>query len=86
MIIEKLTNPQTESDRLIAAGELAKYWTQHAEAEFNYHREPADPVVKNERSNIDYKSLVDFPDDRKTATKTTPINTDGFAQGSDLDE
>ena len=85
-IIEKLTNPQTEGERLTAASEMAKYWTQHAEAEFNYHREPADPVVKNERSNIDYKSLVDFPFDREVNTETTPINTDGFAQGSDLDE
>ena len=80
-IIEKLTNPQTESDRLIAASELAKYWTQHAEAEFNYSRTPPDKVVNKEK--LDYKSMITFPDDRGD-DNTTPINTDGFAQGSDL--
>ena len=82
MIIEKLTNPQTESDRLVAAGELAKYWTQHAEAEFNYSRTPPDKVVNKETP--DYKSMItDFPDDRSN-DNPTPINTDGFAEGSDL--
>ena len=82
MIIEKLTNPQTESDRLVAAGELAKYWTQHAEAEFNYSRTPPDKVVNKETP--DYKSMItNFPDDRSN-DNPTPINTDGFAEGSDL--
>ena len=81
-IIEKLTNPQTESDRLVAAGELAKYWTQHAEAEFNYSRTPPDKVVNKETP--DYKSMItNFPDDRSN-DNPTPINTDGFAEGSDL--
>jgi len=90
MIIEKLTNPQTESDRLIAAGELAKYWTQHAEAEFNYSRTPPDKVVNKKK--IDYQSMVEekkvqkedgFSDDISDDNNTL-INTDGFAQGSDL--
>ena len=39
IIIEKLTNPQTPSERLVAASELAKYWTGYAKEEFNYHRQ-----------------------------------------------
>ena len=85
MIIEKLTNPQTESDRLIAAGELAKYWTQHAEAEFNYSRKPADEVVnKSKTKGIDFYEKKLQKKTNKENAETTPINTDGFAEGSDL--
>ena len=40
IIIEKLTNPQTPSEKLIAASELANYWTGHAEKEFNHNSVP----------------------------------------------
>ena len=42
-IIEKLTNPQTTSEREIAASELARYWTLHAKSEFDYIREQSKP-------------------------------------------
>jgi len=48
MIIEKLTNPQTESERKVAAKELANYWTRHAKAEFIYNRE----LVEGDESTV----------------------------------
>ena len=38
-LIQKLTNPQTQSEREVAADELAKYWTAQAKTEFDYIRE-----------------------------------------------
>ena len=37
-LIQKLTNPQTRSEREVAASELARYWTAHAKSEFDYIR------------------------------------------------
>lgn len=47
-IIEKLTNPQTRSEREVAAKELANYWTRHAKAEFIYNRE----LVEGDESTV----------------------------------
>jgi len=44
-IIEKLTNPQTRSEREVAASELARYWTLHAKAEFEYIRKQNEPTI-----------------------------------------
>jgi len=51
-IIEKLTNPQTQSEREVAASELARYWTSHAKAEFDYikkQNKPKEAVKTNPR-------------------------------------
>jgi len=58
MIIEKLTNPQTESERKVAAKELANYWTRHAKAEFIYNR---GPVEGDESTIIDTSETTDNP-------------------------
>jgi len=42
-LIQKLTNPQTQSEREVAADELAKYWTAQAKTEFDYIREQSEP-------------------------------------------
>tara|TARA_R110001592_G_scaffold240702_1_gene500869 strand:+ start:509 stop:2590 length:2082 start_codon:yes stop_codon:yes gene_type:complete len=36
LVIEKLTNPQTQAEREIAAGELANYWTDFAKQEHTF--------------------------------------------------
>ena len=42
-LIQKLTNPQTQSERKVAADELSKYWTAQAKTEFDYIREQSAP-------------------------------------------
>ena len=43
LIIEKLTNPQTQAEREIAAGELANYWTDFARQEHTFIQEENEP-------------------------------------------
>ena len=59
-IIEKLTNPQTTSEREIAASELARYWTLHAKSEFDYIREQSKPKPSGSGTDTDDGDKIDF--------------------------
>jgi len=51
LVIEKLTNPQTQAEREIAAGELANYWTDFARQEHEFIAKENEPEVKVTKLN-----------------------------------
>ena len=60
LIIEKLTNPQTQAERDIAAGELANYWTDFARQEHKFiakENEPTTVIKPNAREVLRSKQV-----------------------------
>jgi len=78
-IIEKLTNPQTRSEREVAANELARYWTAHAKSEFDYirgrNKPKSNPTIINTTPPKNRTEEFQFllPDGKYEKTKTSTI-------------
>ena len=78
IIIEKLTNPQTQSERKVAAGELAGWWTSFAKQEFD------DVKKKNEPDGV---SALTKGQQNKKNNLTTFINGNaGMYNGYNVDK
>ena len=80
IIIEKLTNPQTQSEREVAAGELAGWWTSFAKQEFDHIKEKNEPAVVTKEPSVREKLRA-----KQVNTLRNTVTRGGVAGGFNVD-
>tara|TARA_R110001592_G_scaffold178398_2_gene419175 strand:+ start:494 stop:2482 length:1989 start_codon:yes stop_codon:yes gene_type:complete len=80
LIIEKLTNPQTQAEREIAADELANYWTDFAKQEHAFIATENEPAVVTKEPSVREKLRA-----KQVNTLRNTVTRGGVASGFNVD-